>query len=188
MHGNIYGGNSTKPGVVEYISPYLGEDTAMQLCYGPRKAIVPMNNNVRYTMWSLWKHYVRESGGSNGQLFIEYHPGLYLLLDTPDKVEMALEMVCRYHDHIRPTIDDDIWLDSLGKMFVRCTLPNGSMHAAGDEGGGGGDGDCVETTETPFDGEVVGDEEDRGGASGPSPCSANFPPPLKTCGSNTKAT
>jgi hypothetical protein len=76
-----------------------------------------MRNSVSYSMVDMLK--LCEGFQNTIQtIFLEYEAGLYITLDTSDKMEMGVEMVVNYHEAVRPSHNESTWLEPTGSRWM----------------------------------------------------------------------
>ena len=57
-------------------------------------------------------------------LYLEYHPNLYVTLESPVLVRCACEMVAGYHNHLREFLAPEVWGSSLDEGVYTCGMPS----------------------------------------------------------------
>lgn len=81
---------------------------AMIICFGPMRHQVSMNMGELYTPSELEERCTAmvEQGAT---LYLEYHPNLYITLESPALVRAACEMCAGYHNHLREYTIPTAW-------------------------------------------------------------------------------
>lgn len=92
-------------------------ETKMRILYGAMRQPISLHNRDVHTISSVMDlcHKMRES---SPPLWLEYHPGMRIALDSEERLEMAAEMVAEYHEAIKPTQADYHWLEDYGSIWV----------------------------------------------------------------------